>query len=90
MNDKTTLRGVIDRFEGDWAVIELGDENEPLNLSPKLVPRRAKEGDYLQLDFEDGQVTQVVLDADATQMARKRIQDKLERLRRGDHLHDDD
>jgi len=39
MDDK----GVIDRFEDDWPLFEIADELEPR----KLLPRRAKEGDYL-------------------------------------------
>ncbi len=59
-------------------------------MSRKLVPRRAKEGSYIQLEIEGGKIIQVQLDADATEVAQKRIQDKLDRLRRGEHLHDDD
>lgn len=90
MNNKETLKGVIDRFEGDWAVVEIANETEPRNISRKLLPRRAKEGDYLQLEIKDGNVIQAKTDPDATQAAKKRIQDKLGRLRRGEHLHDDD
>jgi hypothetical protein len=77
-----TLKGVIDRFEGDLAVIEI----EPR----KLLPRRAKEGDYLQLEIEDGNIITAKVDPEATQAAKERIKDKMERLRRRDHLHDDD
>lgn len=90
MNDKETLKGVIDRFEGDWAVIELDGESEPRNVSRKLVPKRAKEGDYLQFEVQDGQIIRVQPDKAATEAAKKRIQNKLEKLRRGDHLHNED
>ena len=90
MNDKTTLKGVIDRFEGEWAIIELDGESEPRNVPRKVVPRHAKEGDYIQLESEDGQIIRVQLDPEATQIAQKRIQDKLDHLRRGEHLRDDD
>ena len=53
MTDKSTLKGVIDRFEGDWAVIEITSETEPRNVARKVLPRRAKEGDYLQFEIED-------------------------------------
>ena len=89
MTDKETLKGVIDHFEGEWAVVELTDETEPRNVPRTLLPRRAKEGDHLQLEIEDGTVIQAKVDSDATQAAKKRIQDKLEQLRRGEHLHDD-
>ncbi|MBA3868497.1 MAG: DUF3006 domain-containing protein [Anaerolineae bacterium] len=90
MTDKETLKGVIDRFEGDWAVIELDGEIEPRNISRKLLPRRAKEGDHVQLEIEHGNVTKVQVDPEATQAAKERIKEKMERLRRGEHLRDDD
>jgi hypothetical protein len=88
MNDKGTLKGVIDRFEGEFAVIEITGETEPRNVLRELLPRRAKEGDYLQFEMEDGNIIQVHLDKEATQAARKRIDEKLDRLRRGEHLND--
>ena len=89
MSDNMILTGVIDRFEGDWAVIEVADEPELRNVPKQLLPRGAKEGDHLQLELEDGRVIRVQLDPEATENARKRIQDKLDRLRRGEHLHGD-
>jgi len=41
-------------------------------VTRKLVPRGAKEGDYLQLEIEDGNIIQAHLDPEATQAARKR------------------
>ena len=90
MNKKETLKGVIDRFEGEWAVVEIANETELRNVPRKLLPRRAKEGDHLQLEIEDGTVIRAKVDPDATQAAKERIKDKLDRLRRGEHLHDDD
>ena len=89
MIDKMTLKGVVDRFEGKWAVIEIVDETEPRNIPRKLLLRGAKEGDHLQLEIEDGNVIQVMIDTDATDAAKERIKDKLDRLRRGEHLKDD-
>ena len=90
MNDKETLKGVIDRFEGKWAVIEIVDETEPRNVPRKLLPRSAKEGDHLQIEIADGNVIRAKVDSDATDVAKERIKDKLDRLRRGEHLHDDE
>jgi hypothetical protein len=89
MTDNKMMTGVIDRFEDDLAVIEITGEIESRNIPRKLLPRRAKEGDYLQFAIEDGNIVQAKLDPEATQAARKRIKDKLDRLRRGEHLHDD-
>jgi hypothetical protein len=85
MTDKQPLKGVVDRFESKWAVIEIVDEIEPRKL-----PRSAKEGDHLQLEIEDGNIIQAKVDTDATAAAKARIKDKLDLLRRGEHLHDDE
>ena len=87
MSDKETLKGVIDRFEDDLAVIEIAGETELSNVPRKLLPRRAKEGDYLELEIAEGSVIRAKADPEATQVAKERIKDKMERLRRGEHLH---
>jgi len=43
------MRGIIDRFEGSFAVVEL-DNNEMKNIKRELVPADAKEGDVLNID----------------------------------------
>jgi hypothetical protein len=40
---------IIDRFEGDYAVIEYG--RTTFNLPRSLLPREAKEGDILTFDI---------------------------------------
>ena len=90
MTNQETLIGVIDRFEGDWAVIDISDETEPRNIPRNLMPEGAKEGDHLRIEVEGGNIVQVLLDSEATQVIRKRIDEKLARLRRGEHLRGDD
>lgn len=47
---------VIDRFEGEWAVLE--HEGRTFNLPRRLVPPGAKEGDVVVLDVSlDGRAT---------------------------------
>ena len=41
---------IIDRFEGQWAVIEHGDVT--FNIPRELMPVGAKEGDVLNITFE--------------------------------------
>jgi len=40
---------VIDRFEGQWAVIEYG--RETFNLPRKMLPTDAREGDVLNINI---------------------------------------
>ena len=80
------MKAVIDRFEAEFAVLTVGDDERQLVVSRTLLPKRVKEGQWLQLDVVDGSVSNVVIDVAETEAARKRIAEKLEALRRGDHL----
>ena len=40
------MRLIIDRFEGDFAVVELEDRST-IDIPKKLIPKGAKEGDVL-------------------------------------------
>lgn len=80
---------VIDRFEGKWAVIFLQEDQKPINVRLADLPSGVKEGDYLQIEMQGSEVIQAEIDPDARTEAEVRIQAKLERLRRGDHLSGD-
>ena len=43
------MKGIIDRFEGDYAVIEL-DDKKNIEVEKKLLPSNAKESDVLIID----------------------------------------
>jgi len=43
------MYGVIDRFEGEYAVIET-DEGEILNIKKTLLPKKVKEGDVINME----------------------------------------
>jgi hypothetical protein len=77
-------QAVIDRIEDHIAVLIV--DNKPLNVPLATLPSGAKEGDYLQVEIQEGAVISATIDTAATEAARKRIAEKLERLRRGDHL----
>lgn len=79
------MKAVIDRFEGDLAVLILADDDQRLNVPSKLLPQKAKEGSWLQLDLVGGQPRNITLDEKETEAARQRIADKLARLRKGDY-----
>ena len=44
----------------------------------------------LQMEIQDEHVIRMELDPEGMEAARKRIKDKLDRLRRGDHLRNND
>ena len=80
------MRAVIDRFESEFAVLIVGDDERRINVLRSLLPKKVKEGQWLQLDIVGDHVQNIVIDAQETERARQRIADKLAALRRGDHL----
>ncbi len=80
------MKAVIDRFEGKYAVLILGEGERQLNVPRTLLPKKAKEGSWLQVEIENESLLSAVLDEAETDNAKQRITEKLERLRRGDHL----
>ncbi len=63
------VKFIIDRFEGDYALVEL--ENKEMADMPKiLLPPDAKEGDLIN----------ITIDKEETEIRRKRIQDKFDNL----------
>ena len=61
---------IIDRFEGDLAVIEF--EGKTFTLPRALLPKEAKEGDVLKMTIE--------VDHSATADRRRRIAEKEDKL----------
>jgi len=65
------MRGIIDRFEGDFAVVELED-GEMRNIKRELVPAEAKEGDVLNI------IEVITIDYEETEKRRKKIEELTE------------
>lgn len=61
---------IIDRFEGQWAVIEYGDD--VFNLPKEALPEGSKEGDVLDIDIK--------VDEEATRARKERIQRMADQL----------
>ncbi|MTI85311.1 MAG: DUF3006 domain-containing protein [Firmicutes bacterium] len=54
---------VIDRFEGEWAIVEYNKST--FNIPKTLLPEEAKEGDVLKVTIE--------IDKQATKKSNKKI-----------------
>jgi hypothetical protein len=80
------VSAVVDRIEGRPAVLLVGDEQRPLDVPRRALPRGARAGQWLRLMFADGQLVRAELDREAAEAARTRIAEKLAKLRRGEHL----
>lgn len=82
-------RAVVDRFEGPYAVLLIGESRQPVDILRRQLPPRTHEGTWLQVQLVDDQIIAAEIDDAATEAARLRIQEKQARLRRGDHLKGD-
>ncbi len=73
MTEKTSSKVVIDRVEGDLAVIVLFDDDSvKFNLPVKHLPEGVKEGDHLQMTFS--------VDKESRQSAKQKVADLLSEL----------
>ena len=73
MTDKTSSKVVIDRVEGDLAVIVLSDDDSvQFNLPVKHLPEGVKEGDHLQMTFS--------VDKESRQAQKQKVADLLKEL----------
>jgi hypothetical protein len=78
-----TEKAVIDRFEGDSAIILIAEK--PIVIPRASLPKGVKEGDWLQVEMEEGNFISAKLDPMETKLATERIAEKLNRLRSGEH-----
>ncbi len=80
-------RWTLDRFEGSFAVVEVGDGSF-LDLPRWMLPENVDEGAHLVVHWHDGQngerVIDVAVDRAATDAAREQVHATLERLRSRD------
>ena len=66
---------VLDRFEGDWAVLEVG-AGETFNVPSAWLPEEAAEGDVLKLSLAVGpteSTARLVMDAEETAARRRQV-----------------
>lgn len=84
---------VVDRFEEGYAVLLFKDGDIKLVIPRKKLPKGTREGHWLFIEFEgevsEDTIVNIAFDEEETRNARLRIIEKLERLRRGDHLGDE-
>lgn len=61
------ISAVIDRFEGDKAVLLLGDEEKQVNFPAKFLPEEVTEGDYIKIDisYDEEATKEAAEEADA-------------------------
>jgi hypothetical protein len=88
MSETPIRTAVLDRYEDGWGIVFFDDAPEtPVSIARShFAKRKPKEGTYLRIEMRGDEILSITVDKAATEAARLRIQEKLARLRRGDHL----
>jgi len=68
------ITATIDRFEGDVAVLLVGEEQVVVNVPRSHLPPEAEQGDVLRLE--------AVVDREETDRRREDVRRKIDRLKR--------
>ena len=68
------MKAVIDRFEGEYAVVLFGEDEFKADIPRQLLPVGAKEGSWLKVSFE--------LDPEGEKKQREKIEGLLDKLKR--------
>ncbi|MCW3490224.1 DUF3006 domain-containing protein [Dethiobacter alkaliphilus] len=66
------MKAVIDRFEGDYAVVLFGDNEIQVDIPMLLLPEGVEEGNWLKVSFE--------LDQEGTKKQKEKIKEMLDKL----------
>ena len=72
--NKRTIRGVVDRFEGNYAVINIENtEGETLDLPGAILPEAAEEGSMVDISIK--------VKPNRTREAKRKVQEMIDRLK---------
>jgi Protein of unknown function (DUF3006) len=74
-------QAVADRFEGDKAVLLVGEDERRLVVGRGELPPETQEGSWMRVEIRDGALITAELDEAATADAKSRIAAKLKTLR---------
>ena len=67
------MKAVIDRFEGDYAIVLVGDNEIKVDIPRKLLPKKVREGTWLNVSFEP--------DPEGEKKQREKVSKLLDKLR---------
>lgn len=78
-------KAVIDRIvDGKTAVILVGEDERQHHYQADKLPKGAQEGTWLRVRVEDGEIVVIEVDQEETDMVRRRLQEKMDKLRARD------
>lgn len=65
------ISAYLDRFEGNLAVLLLGDEERKLNFPREFLPEGVIEGDYLKIQIEPDEEAKARAEEEALELLRE-------------------
>lgn len=83
--EKVEIAASLDRFEEEFAVA-YSDDGTKFDIPKELVPEGGAQGARVRLFLKEGKVVMVRVDRKEARSLDEKIREKLERLKRGDHL----
>ena len=65
------ISAYLDRFEGDLAVLLLGEEEKRVNFPKSFLPEEAGEGDYLKIEISRDEEKTAEAEAEALRLLQE-------------------
>ena len=78
------IKATIDRFEGDKAVLVVGENEDEYIVPRNSLPRGVVQGLWLKVEVEDNRIINAVIDEEETAKVKEKIAEKIARFRRGE------
>ncbi|MGF7186808.1 hypothetical protein GGQ84_002941 [Desulfitispora alkaliphila] len=75
------MKAVIDEITEGKAVLLVGAEEQEYVIDASLLPKEAKERDWLQVKLTNDDVVSISLDQEETGKVKSRVEDKLAKLK---------
>lgn len=76
-------KAVVDRIvDNNKAVLLVGDNEVEHVIDINELPKGIKEGDWLQVQLKGGKIVKIELDEQETEDVKKRIEDKMAKLKK--------
>jgi hypothetical protein len=64
-------KALVDRFEGTLVVLLIGKNSRRVNVPNQLIPKQAKEGTWLRVEFDGTEITKIEIAPEETGTARR-------------------
>ena len=84
--EEKTIRASLDRFEENGYAVMYTDDGKKFDIKRELIPENVKEGTRLKIHVLGSKVSKFVTDDNDTQELKRKIKEKLERLKHNQHL----